>query len=185
MAIKISSITKGVVNIGQHEWKICTRVKLGTWLGYKFETVLDKIVANNLKLVLIEGDFTANTDIITVIKELSNSGYTIIFSTDSGDEVWPMVRFKNVVLSILTSIPSDDEVVNYLPHITSYCRWKDEMRFTIKDKWDYTKFREFQKTKNISEPLKILEVDQSYKTAFENIIMAELASMDKLIIKYI
>ena len=185
MAIKISSITKSVVDKGQHEWKVCTLIKLGSWLGYKPETALDKIVNLGLKLIAIEWDFAANGDIITVINGLNSAGYKIIFFTDSGDEVWPMIRFKWITLSIEISIPIEWELVNYLPHITTYFREKDEMRFKIKEKKDYDKFREFQKTKNISLPIKILEVDTEYKTAFENMIYSDVANMEKLIIKYI
>lgn len=185
MAIKVGALKKGIVDKGQYEGRVCTKMVLGNGIAYGENTLLTKIVDAGLKLVMISGDFTANVDILTVIKDLNSWGYKVIFDTDSWDEVWPMVRFKNLILSVEINIPTEWEPVNYLSHITTYFREKDEMRFKINDKQDYNKFREFQKTKSISAPMKILEVSKEYKNTFEVILKDDLASMDNLIIKYI
>lgn len=176
---------KGIVDKWQYAGRVCTRIMLWNWMAYKVETVMDKIVEYWLKLVCMQGDFSTNVDIMTVIQGLNSAGYKVIFMTDSWDEVWPIVRFKSVILSISMEIPVDWEVVNYLPQMTSYLREKDEVLFKIENKGDYDKFRAFQKTKNISAPMKILEVKWDYKEAFENMLMKEVASMDNLIIKYV
>lgn len=183
MSIRVSSLKKWIISTWQYSGRPATLVKFWAGVWYKIETVVDKIVDLGLKLVAIEGDFTTNSEIITPIKELSQAWYKIVYITDSWDEVWPMVRFKNVVLSILINIPKDWETVEYLPHITSYFREKDEIRFSIKTKWDYNDFREFQKTKDIAAPTKILEVDPEYLEVFKWVLNSDVASMENLIIK--
>lgn len=186
MVINASLARKGIITYWKYEGRIATIVRLWEWLISRADTISNRIVEQWLKLVSIEWDFTAHSEIIDAIKWLCSSGYTVIYKTDSWDEVWPMVRFKTLILSILVEIPKEWEVVNYLPHLTNYLREKDELRFKISDKWDYDSFRNFQKTKNISAPMKILEVDNNYREAFENNLFGDIAgNMENLIIKYV
>ena len=183
--MKVTNVSRALVGYGLNEWRVCTRVILWGWIVMWASKLLERIIKEDLKLISMEWDFTSNTEVIEVIRGLSGAGYEIIYNTDSWDDIWAMVSCKNVSLSIKIEIPVDWEEVNFVPQILSYFKTKDEIRFSVKDKTDYDNFRHFQKTKNISNPTKILEVALDYKNAFENNLFKDVLPMDKIIVKYV
>ena len=180
--MRIWKVEKELVSFGKNEWRIATIVKVWEWVTNWAPKVLEKVIALWNKLVCFEWDFTSNPDVYTVVSWLCNSWYEVIYNTDAGDEIWNMVRLRNIILSIKVNIPKPDKQVSFIPWVLNYMQEKDELRFEIQNKQDWLDFRAFEKTMNIIKPAIILEVNKEFDIL--SIIKDELIWLDRIIIKY-
>lgn len=182
--MRLGQIQKWLVPFWKNEWRVAVTCKVWDWMQIWPDKALERILALNNKLVCFDWDFSWNPDVFTIINWLVNAWYEIVYSTDAWDEVWSMVRLRNLILSIKVNIPEEGKQTNFLPHVLNYVQEKDELRFEINSKEDYKKFRDFEKTMNIIRPSIVLEVNKEFQTGIESIIKDELIGLDRIIIKY-
>lgn len=173
--MRIKTVEKDIIDFGVHQWKIATIIVL--WWNIASEArTLEKIVNMWEKLVVFKWDILNNPDSVSIISQINLAGYTAIVNTDAWDEIAPLMRYKNVSVSMFIDIPKDWVESVFNANNLTYLRERDEIRFSVNTIKDYEDFCNFSKVKNIHIPYKVLEIQaENYERMKDYILKGTLS----------
>lgn len=137
------------------------------------EELLNIILGSKYKYVMVRGNLSTHSGIRNFINGLSMKGKTVIFFTDSSEDVGPVLMARNIHLVILADPPTAEKN-NIHMSLFRFLRDKDEVDFQIQTLDKYEQVREYLKGRTVINPVIIF-----------NISFADEAEREMIVAKYL